>query len=104
MIGTLGQSGQTHHAVHGHGPSKSQGARGDNTGAQAGEGAGPGTGQNRVQLLAANAGLLQGGVGEGGHDFGVGAGIFALEAGQDIKGSTGFGAVHAGERHGCGGG
>ena len=101
---TLSQRGQAHHAVHRHRPGKTQSARSNDTGAKTRKRSRTGTGQNRIQIFAAHASVLQGRLRVGAHHLGVGAGIFALVAGEDFEGRTGFGAVHTGERHRCGGG
>ena len=101
---TLSQRGQAHHAVHRHRPGKTQSARSNDTGAKARKRSRTGTGQNCIQIFAAHASVLQGRLRVGAHHLGVGAGIFTLVAGEDFEGRTGFGAVHTGERHRCGGG
>ena len=101
---TLSQRGQAHHAIHRHRPGKTQSARSNDTGAKPRKRSRTGTGQNRIQIFAAHASVLQGRLRVGAHHLGVGAGIFTLVAGEDFEGRTGFGAVHTGERHRCGGG
>ena len=101
---TLSQGGQAHHAVHRHRPGKTQSARSNDTGAKTRKRSRTCTGQNRIQIFAAHASVLQGRLRVGAHHLGVGASIFALVAGEDFEGRTGFGAVHTGERHRCGGG
>ena len=100
----LSQRGQAHHAVHRHRPGKTQSARSNDTGTKTRKRSRAGTGQNRIQIFAAHASVLQGSLRVGTHHLSVGAGIFALVAGEDFEGRTGFGAVHTGERHRCGGG
>ena len=100
----LSQGGQAHHAVHWHRPGKTQSARSNDTGTQTRKRSRTGTGQNCIQIFAAHASVLQGRLRVGTHHLGVGAGIFTLVAGEDFEGRTGFGAVHTGERHRCGGG